>query len=95
MNESFPIRHRITDDGQIHHFVDKVPIKKEYKTSLIFSLTIVPIKEELKKSLIFGNAKVPIKEELKKSLIFGLEARLPIGIILGYVGYRPIVIDLM
>ena len=78
MNESFPIRHRITDDGQIHHFVDKVPIKKEYKTSLIFSLTIVPI-----------------KEELKKSLIFGLEARLPIGIILGYVGYRPIVIDLM
>ena len=40
-------------------------------------------------------AKVPIKEELKKSLIFGLESRLPIGIILGFVGYRHTVIALM
>ena len=32
--------------------------------------------------------KVEIRDELKKGLILGLEARLPIGIVLGFVGYR-------
>ena len=32
--------------------------------------------------------KVEIKEDLKKVLIFGLHSRLPIGTILGFVGYR-------
>ena len=39
--------------------------------------------------------RVTIKDELKKALIFGLEARLPIGIILGFVGYRHQVLPLM
>ena len=39
--------------------------------------------------------RVPIKEELKKGLIFGLNARLPIGVILGYVGYAHDVMPLM
>ena len=32
--------------------------------------------------------KVSIKDELKKNLIFGLQARLPIGLILGFYGFR-------
>ena len=32
--------------------------------------------------------KVTIREELSSKLIFGFEARLPIAIILGFVGYR-------
>ena len=32
--------------------------------------------------------KVPIKDELKKDLIFGIEARLPIGVILGFNGFH-------
>ena len=36
-----------------------------------------------------------IKEELKKGLIFGLEARLPIGLILGFYGFRHQVMKLM
>ena len=39
--------------------------------------------------------KVLIREDLKKGLIFGLEARLPIGIILGYFAYRHQVMPLM
>ena len=39
--------------------------------------------------------KKPIKDELKKNLIFGLQARLPIGIILGFTGYSHQVIPLM
>ena len=39
--------------------------------------------------------KVQIREDLKKGLIFGLEARLPIGIILGYLGFRHEVVRLM
>ena len=39
--------------------------------------------------------KEPIKDELRKNLIFGLQARPPIGIILGFVGYRNQVIPLM
>ena len=38
---------------------------------------------------------MPIKEELKKGLIFGLEARPPIGIVLGFYGYQPHVMKLM
>ena len=38
---------------------------------------------------------MPIKEELKKGLIFGLEARPPIGIILGFFGYQHQVMRLM
>ena len=38
---------------------------------------------------------MPIKEELKKGLIFGLEARPPIGIVLGFYGYQPQVMKLM
>ena len=39
--------------------------------------------------------KADIKEEMKKGLIFGLRARLPIGMILGYVGYRHEVMPLL
>ena len=38
---------------------------------------------------------VPIKDELKKNLIFGIEARLPIGIILGFYGFRHQVMEMM
>ena len=38
---------------------------------------------------------VPIKESLKKCLVFRLHARLPIGIILGFVGFRHEVLCLM
>ena len=38
---------------------------------------------------------VSIKDELKKNLIFGIEARLPIGIILGFYGFRHQVMQLM
>ena len=38
---------------------------------------------------------MPIKEELKKSLVFGFAARLPIGIILGFVDDRHEVMPLM
>ena len=38
---------------------------------------------------------MPIKEELKKGLIFGLEARPPIGIVLGFFGYQHQVMKLM
>ena len=31
--------------------------------------------------------KLQISGELKKSLIFGLQARLPIGLVLGFVAY--------
>ena len=31
---------------------------------------------------------VPIHEDKKKDLIFGLKARLPIGVILGFLGYQ-------
>ena len=41
------------------------------------------------------NFKAPIKDELKKNLIFGIQARPPIGIILGFVGYSYQVIPLM
>ena len=34
------------------------------------------------------HTKVPIKDELKKELIFGIGARPPIGIILGFFGYK-------
>ena len=39
--------------------------------------------------------KTPIKDELLKGLIFGLEARLPIGVILGFIGYRDQVLPLL
>ena len=39
--------------------------------------------------------KVTIRDELKKNLIFGLEARPPIGIILGLAGYSNQVIPLL
>ena len=32
--------------------------------------------------------KVKLKEDYKKCLIFDLDSRLPIGIILGFLGYR-------
>ena len=38
---------------------------------------------------------MPIKEELKKGLIFGLEARPPIGIVLGFFGYQHQVMKMM
>ena len=41
------------------------------------------------------DVKVTIKEHLKKGLVFGLKARLPIGIILGFVGYRHEVMPIM
>lgn len=39
--------------------------------------------------------RVPIKESLRRGLIFGLQARPPIGIILGFFGYREKVINLL
>ena len=39
--------------------------------------------------------KVQIRDNLKKDLIFGLKARLPIGVILGFVGYTHQVMPLM
>ena len=39
--------------------------------------------------------KVPIKHELKKGLVFGLRARLPIAIIIGFIGYRHDVMPMM
>ena len=39
--------------------------------------------------------KESVKNALRKDLIFGLEARPPIGIILGFVGYRNQVLPLM
>ena len=48
-----------------------------------------------KLSVINFDIKVQIKEDLKKSLIFGLQARLPIGVILGFVGYRHHVLPIM
>ena len=38
---------------------------------------------------------MPIKTQFSKSLIFGLKARPPIGIILGFVGYRHKVMPIM
>ena len=38
---------------------------------------------------------MPIKDELRKSLIFGIGARPPIGIILGFYGFRHQVLILM
>ena len=32
--------------------------------------------------------KVPIKDKLKKGLIFGIDARLPLAIIAGQIGYK-------
>ena len=32
--------------------------------------------------------KVEIRDSLKKGLVFNLQARLPIGILIGYYGYR-------
>ena len=39
--------------------------------------------------------KIQIREELKKGLIFGLQARLAIGIILGFAAYGDEVLQLM
>ena len=39
--------------------------------------------------------KVQIKNELRTKLIFGLQARPPIGLILGFLGYRHEVMHLM
>ena len=39
--------------------------------------------------------RVKIKEHLKKCLVFNLQARLPIGIILGFFGFRHEVVPLM
>ena len=39
--------------------------------------------------------KVELKDELKKVLILGVDARLPIGIILGFAGYRHQVMPLV
>ena len=39
--------------------------------------------------------RVPIKDEFRKELVFGLEARLPIGIVLGFSSHRNRVIPLM
>ena len=49
--------------------------------------------EEAGKKLIF--LKVMIRDDLKRGLIFGLAARLPIGIILGFVSSRHEVMPLM
>ena len=39
--------------------------------------------------------KTPIKDELRKGLILGLNTRLPIGIVLGFAGYRDQVFPLL
>ena len=39
--------------------------------------------------------RVSIKDELKKSLVFGLQARPPIGIMLGFFGFSSEVYELM
>ena len=39
--------------------------------------------------------KESIRDELKKNLVFRLQSRLPIGVILGFVGYRNKMIPLM
>ena len=39
--------------------------------------------------------RVTIREEFKKDMIFNLQARPPIGIILGYVGYQYEVIPML
>ena len=39
--------------------------------------------------------RVKIKEELKRRLVFGVESRLPIGIMLGFAGYRHEILPLM
>ena len=36
----------------------------------------------------YFDIKVAIRDELKKDLIFGIEARPPIGLILGFTGFR-------
>ena len=36
-----------------------------------------------------------IKDEMKKGLILGLDSRLPIGVVLGYLGYRSQIVSLM
>ena len=41
------------------------------------------------------DTRVPIKNELLKGLIFGIQARLPIGVILGFFGYRHEVMPLL
>ena len=41
------------------------------------------------------NIKANIREEMKKGLVFGLKARLPIGVILAFYGYRHEVMVLM
>ena len=45
--------------------------------------TLIKRKRELSRKV-----KVEIKEDLKHCLIFGLKARLPIAIVLEFVGYR-------
>ena len=39
--------------------------------------------------------RVKIREELKRELVFGLKSRLPIAIILGFVGFRDEVLPMM
>ena len=41
------------------------------------------------------HVKVPLKEMLMRGLIFGIKARLPIGLILGFVGYCHQVMPMM
>ena len=41
------------------------------------------------------NIKVRIKNDLRRGLIFGIKARLPIGIILSFAGYRHEVMPLL
>ena len=43
----------------------------------------------------YYDTKVPIRDELKKELIFGIKARPPIGIVLGFYGFRYDVMELM
>ena len=39
--------------------------------------------------------RVPIKDDLRKGLILGLQARLPIGIILGFLGHQLYIFPLL
>ena len=39
--------------------------------------------------------KVTIKSDLKKTLVFGFRSRLPIGVVLSFVGYRHEVLPVM